>query len=83
MPRLIHNRVALLLAAVTVTAALGLPFLGFAPNRLLSGKGIALGAAAAGWSGAALLPVAALLAVPFLRGGRFVDAVYTGGGVLA
>ncbi len=82
--RLIHNRVALLLAAVTVAAALALPFLGFAPNRLLSGKGITLGAAAgAGWSGAALLPVAALMAVPFLRAGRVVNVVYTGAGVLA
>ncbi|MBK3773479.1 ABC transporter permease subunit [Azospirillum brasilense] len=82
--RLIHNRVALLLAAVTVVAALALPFLGFAPNRLLSGKAIALSAAAGGgWSAAALLPVALLLAVPFLRAGRMVNALYTGAGALA
>ncbi|KAA0680149.1 ABC transporter permease [Azospirillum brasilense] len=82
--RLIHNRVALLLAVMTVAAALGLPFLGFAPNRLLSGKAIALSAVAgAGWSGAALLPVALLLAVPFLRAGRAVNALYVGAGVLA
>ena len=47
MTRRPHNRVALLLGAVIVAAALALPFLGFAPNRLLSGKGIALGAVAA------------------------------------
>ncbi|WP_247879031.1 ABC transporter permease [Azospirillum brasilense] len=82
--RPIHNRVALLLAAMTVVAALALPFLGFAPNRLLSGKAVALSTVAgAGWSGAALLPVALLLAVPFLRPGRAVNALYVGGGVLA
>ncbi|NUB22642.1 ABC transporter permease, partial [Azospirillum formosense] len=75
--RPIHNRVALLLAVMTVAAALALPFLAFAPNRLLSGKAIALGAVAgAGWSGAALLPVALLLAVPFLRPGRAVNGLY-------
>lgn len=82
--RLIHNRVALLLAAVTVAAALALPFLAFAPNRLLSGKAIALSAVAgAGWSGTALLPVALLLAVPFLRTSRAVNGLYVGAGVLA
>ncbi|OYD84310.1 ABC transporter permease [Azospirillum brasilense] len=82
--RPIHNRVALLLAAMTVAAALALPFLGFAPNRLLSGKAVALSTVAgAGWSGAALLPVALLLAVPFLRPGRAVNVLYVGGGVLA
>ncbi|MBB3263935.1 osmoprotectant transport system permease protein [Azospirillum sp. OGB3] len=82
--RPIHNRVALLLAAMIVAAALALPFLGFAPNRLLSGKAIALSAVAgAGWSGAALLPVALLLAVPFLRVGRAAHLLYVGAGVLA
>lgn len=82
--RPIHNRVALLLAAMIVAAALALPFLGFAPNRLLSGKAIVLSAVAgAGWSGAALLPVALLLAAPFLRVGRAAHLLYVGAGVLA
>lgn len=82
--RPIHNRVALLLAAMTVAAALALPFLGFAPNRLLSGKAIALsGVAGAGGNAAALLPVALLLAVPFLRASRAVNVLYVGAGVLA
>ncbi|KAA0682247.1 ABC transporter permease [Roseomonas genomospecies 6] len=84
MTRRPHNRVALLLGAVIVAAALALPFLGFAPNRLLSGKGIPLSAVAGGgWNGVALLPFAALLAVPFLRVGRVVNALYAGAGVLS
>ncbi|WP_188260608.1 ABC transporter permease [Azospirillum tabaci] len=82
--RLIHNRVALLLAVVTVAAALALPFLAFAPNRLLSGKAIALsGVAGAGGNAAALLPFALLLAGPFLRASRAVNVLYVGAGVLA
>lgn len=85
MPRrpILHNRVALLLAAAIVAAALMLPFLGFAPNRLLSGRPVALWAALVGpldWL--VLLPSAVLLAVPFLRPGRAVSAAYVAAGVL-
>lgn len=68
---ILHNRVALLLAVVIAGAALALPFLGFAPNRLLSGRPMALWSALDGpldWL--VLVPGAALLAVPVLRPGR-------------
>ncbi|PWC51568.1 ABC transporter permease [Azospirillum sp. TSA6c] len=49
-------------------AAMALPFLGFAPNRLLSGRPVPLWAAVQGLDGAAaLLPGLVLLATPFLR----------------
>jgi len=86
-PTILHNRVALLLAAAVAAAALTLPFLSFAPNRLLSGRGIPLAGALAGvvdapWGWAALLPGAVILAVPFLRPSRAVSAVYSAAGVL-
>ena len=63
---MIRNRVVLLLALAIVAAALALPFLSFAPNRLLSGRGIML-SAALGWPwGLGLLPGAVLVAAPFL-----------------
>ena len=80
---ILHNRVALLLAAAVAAAALTLPFLSFAPNRLLSGKGIPLSGAVdapLGWL--ALLPGLVILAVPFLRPSRTVSAVYSAAGVL-
>jgi len=65
---LLHNRVALLMVLAAAVAAVALPFLGFAPNRLLSGRPLPLWAAAQGFDGAiALLPGLALLATPFLR----------------
>lgn len=68
---MIRNRVALLLALVLLGAALWLPFLGFAPNRLLSGKGIALWATLdSPWGWAVLGPGAVLLAAPFLPPSR-------------
>ncbi|MBP2290839.1 ABC transporter permease [Azospirillum rugosum] len=85
---ILHNRVALLLAAAIAAAALTLPFLGFAPNRLLSGRPVALWAALEGAAleGAAdwlvLLPGAVVLAVPFLRPGRLVSVAYVAAGVL-
>ena len=82
-PTILHNRVALLLAAAMAGAALTLPFLSFAPNRLLSGRGIPLaGAMDAPWDWVVLLPGAVILAVPFLRPTRMVSAVYVGAGVL-
>lgn len=70
-PAIVHNRVALLLALAVAAAALGLPFLGFAPNRLLSGKPVMLAAAltsVGAW--VVLLPGAVLLAAPFLPPSR-------------
>ncbi|MGA1860014.1 ABC transporter permease [Azospirillum sp. 11R-A] len=65
---LLHNRVALLMALAAAVAAMALPFLGFAPNRLLSGRPVSLWAAVQGLDGAAaLLPGLVLLATPFLR----------------
>lgn len=66
--RLLHNRVALLMALAAAVAAMALPFLGFAPNRLLSGRPVPLWTAVQGLDGAAaLLPGLVLLATPFLR----------------
>lgn len=70
-PAIVHNRVALLLALAVAAAALGLPFLGFAPNRLLSGKPVMLLAALTSvWAWAVLLPGTVLLAAPFLPPSR-------------
>src|SRR6185312_9598218 len=79
-PRL-HNRVLLVLAIVALAAGAGLAFLSEAPNRLISGRPIALGAAVGGAHMIALLPprrfahylVAAaaavfLVALPWLAG---------------
>ncbi len=82
-PTILRNRVALLLAAAMAGAALTLPFLSFAPNRLLSGRGIPLaGAVDAPWGWLTLLPGAVILAVPFLRPSRAVSAAYVAAGVL-
>jgi len=71
---MIRNRVLLVLAATAVAAALALPFLSFAPNRLLSGRGIALSAVLDLPWGVALLPGVVLLAAPFLRPSKTVLA---------
>ena len=76
LPRL-HNRVLLVLAIVGLAAALGLAFLTEAPNRLISGRPIALGAAVDGAGVLALLPGLVLLAGPLLpprRGAYYVVA---------
>ncbi|BAI74536.1 osmoprotectant transport system permease protein (plasmid) [Azospirillum sp. B510] len=71
--RPLRNRVALLMVLAIVAAALALPFLGFAPNRLLSGRPVPLSAALRGMGGVAvLLTGLVLLAVPFLRPTRIV-----------
>lgn len=74
----VRNRVALLLVAGMVLAGLTLSFLAFAPNRLLSGRGIALGAVLDGpgrWA-PLLLPGLVLLIVPFARPSRLVNMAY-------
>ena len=80
---MVHNRVALLLALVIAGAAVGLSFLAFAPNRLLSGVGVPLWTVLAQpRDGAALLPVAVLLAAPFLPPSRAASFASVGAGTL-
>jgi len=55
------------MALAAAVAAVALPFLGFAPNRLLSGRPVPLWAAVQGLGGLAILPGLVLLATPFLR----------------
>lgn len=67
----LHNRVALLMALAAAVAAVALPFLGFAPNRLLSGRPVPLWAAVQDPGGTVVLLLGlVLLATPFLRPSR-------------
>jgi osmoprotectant transport system permease protein len=59
---MIRNRVLLVLVLVALVAALALSFLGFAPNRLVSGRPIALVEAAGGASLAFIILCGAVLA---------------------
>ncbi|MCP1615319.1 osmoprotectant transport system permease protein [Azospirillum lipoferum] len=81
----LHNRVALLMALAVAVAAMALPFLGFAPNRLLSGRPVSLWAAVQGLDGvAALIPGLVLLATPFLRQTRiWLGLTIAAGGLFA
>ena len=80
----LHNRVALLMALAAAVAAVALPFLGFAPNRLLSGRPVPLWAAVQGLGGLALLPGLVLLATPFLRPTRLgLGLTVAAGGLFA
>jgi osmoprotectant transport system permease protein len=63
---LIKNRPLLLLAAVMILAAAGLPFLTFAPNRLISGQPVALWAVPDPAALVYRLPCAALVIGAFL-----------------
>jgi len=78
---MIRNRVLFVLAAAAVAAA-ALPFLSFAPNRLLSGRGVPLSAALDLPWGLALLPGGVLLAAPFLRPSRGVLAAGAAAAIL-
>ena len=62
------NRVLALLLALGLLAALTLPLLTVAPNRLVSGTGVALGALlhGVGWASLLLLPVAVLAWAAFV-----------------
>ncbi|WP_431860678.1 ABC transporter permease [Azospirillum sp.] len=79
---MIRNRVLFVLAVAGVAAAAALPFLGFAPNRLLSGRPIPLSAALELPWGLAVLPGVWLLAAPVLRPGRGVLAATVAAAVL-
>jgi len=72
------NRVLLVLVLASAAAAFGLPLLTQAPNRLVTGTGIGLGALLHGPRLALLLPAAALLWSVFLRPGR-VQLLWTAG----
>lgn len=71
----VRNRVLLVLVAAALAAALGLDFLTFAPNRLLSGRGVALPDLLAGWHVVLLLPAAVLVAAVFTPPSRGVQHV--------
>ncbi len=61
------NRVLALLLVLGLISALTLPFLSVAPNRLVSGTGVALGALLQGAAGWMLLPVAVLAWAALIR----------------
>ena len=63
----LHNRVLLLLVALQLLALGLLPFLSYAPNRLVSGQPLALWSLLSGVSWLLLLPLALLLVLVFLR----------------
>lgn len=63
----VHNRVLLLLVALQLLALGLLPFLSYAPNRLVSGQPLALWSLLSGVNWLLLLPLALLLVLAFLR----------------
>ncbi len=63
----LHNRVLLLLLVLQLLALGLLPFLSYAPNRLVSGQPLALWSLLTGVSWLLLLPLALLLVLVFLR----------------
>jgi osmoprotectant transport system permease protein len=75
---MVRNRVALILVAVGLAASAGLPFLAHAPNRLLSGRPIALVSIIAGAKWSILLPALVLAASPFLPSRRSVQYLVAG-----
>ena len=69
----VKHRVLLTLFMLLLLAAFGLPFLSYAPNRLLSGKSLSLFSLLHGPALWLLLPLAALAILSLLpptRGGR-------------
>jgi osmoprotectant transport system permease protein len=69
------NRVLFFLLVLMAAAALGLPFLTHAPNRLITGTGIPLSAVLGGPHVALLLPFGLLLYAPFSRPNRALHAL--------
>lgn len=63
----VHNRVLLLLVVLQLLALGLLPFLSYAPNRLVSGQPLALWSLLSGVNWLLLLPLALLLVLAFLR----------------
>jgi len=62
----VYNRVALTLALLLAAALVALPFLNWAPNRLVSGQAVALGQIANGLGWLLLLPAVLLMLLAFL-----------------
>lgn len=73
--RLVRNRVLLTLVVVALAAVFGLAFLTVAPNRLVSGAGVALADLLHGPRVALMLPALALAAAAFMRPSRAVDTL--------
>lgn len=71
----VHNRVLLTLLLLMLLAGIGLPLLTDAPNRLVSGRGIALAALLGGPRALLLAPFAVLAVLPFARPGWRVQAL--------
>lgn len=71
MHRIIHNRVLLLLSVLLILAAFSLPFLNYAPNRLVSGQPLPLYQLLNGAEWLLLLPLASLVVQAFLPIGRW------------
>jgi len=75
---MVRNRVTLLLVAVGLAASWGLPFLTHAPNRLLSGRPIALVSILDGGKWFVLLPALFLGASPFLPNRKSAQCLVAG-----
>ncbi|WP_413734578.1 ABC transporter permease [Sodalis sp. RH21] len=67
---MVKNRVLLTLTGLLVFAGLVLPFVNYAPNRLMSGQGIGLAGLLGGLRILILLPAAAALALCFITPSR-------------
>jgi osmoprotectant transport system permease protein len=70
-----RNRVLLALALLLLAAGLGLPFLTHAPNRLITGHGIALPSLLHGTRWLAVAPFAVLAAAPFAQQTRWLHVM--------
>ncbi|WP_410015966.1 ABC transporter permease [Sodalis sp. C49] len=67
---MVKNRVLLTLSLLAIAAGVWLPFVNYAPNRLMSGQGIGLAALLGGGWLLLLAPVAALVALCFVAPSR-------------
>ncbi len=72
---MVKNPVLMVLVVAALAAAIALPFLSHAPNRLLSGQPVPWGLVLEGWRGLAFAPAIILLADPFLPDGRITHAL--------
>jgi osmoprotectant transport system permease protein len=70
----VHNRVLFVLVMAALGAAVGLAFVSAAPNRLLSGTGVALPGLLFGWRLALLCPALVLGAAVFMSSTRTTHA---------
>ena len=70
MARIVRNRVLALLVVTSLAAGLGLAFLSHAPNRLVSGTGIALAQLLGGARSVVLIPAMMLMLAVFMPATR-------------